>query len=99
MPSLCGQRNTDTVDSTHFDAYLPRGGYSWLVSRKDSVTHPCFTACIVVQGYVPGLIGTTHGAIQIVIYDALKRQYNARRKHHEESIEKMVCLRVFEKRL
>jgi hypothetical protein len=56
------------------DIYAQEGVRGWYrVSRAECTsTPPPF-----LQGYIPGLFGTSHGAVQIMTYDLLKRQYTA----------------------
>ena len=41
--------------------------FGYFKIMADSSPHP--------QGYVPGLVGTSHGAIQFMVYEELKKSY------------------------
>lgn len=39
-----------------------------------------------LQGFLPGLVGTSHSALQFMTYEGLKRDYNKSRKMPSEAL-------------
>lgn len=52
------------------------------------VLHVCETHFVVLptQGFVPGLVGTSHAALQFMTYEGLKREQNKYKKMPSESL-------------
>lgn len=49
------------------------------------VCEPHF-AVLPLQGFVPGLVGTSHAALQFMTYEGLKRERNKYKKMPTESL-------------
>ena len=45
--------------------------------------HSC--TAFSAQGFLPGLIGTSHGALQFMVYEELKRDFNKYKKMPSEA--------------
>lgn len=48
----------------------------------------------VLQGFVPGMLGVSHGALQFMTYEEMKNRYNQNRKRPIDA--KLVSLRSVE---
>ena len=54
--------------------------------------------CVIVQGFVPGILGISHGALQFMAYEELKTLYNQWRKQPLDTrlVSLFFCLFVFD---
>ena len=57
----------------------------------------CFThCCVLVQGFVPGILGISHGALQFMAYEELKTLYNQWRQQALDTrlVSMSICMSV-----